>query len=67
MEFLYKVVSAEAQSNDEVMGALQDLVMININDGWRPTGGVCVIYRGGEWLYAYQAMTREGASSDSTT
>jgi hypothetical protein len=66
MGFLYKVVSAEARSNDKVVSALQDLVMISISDGWRPMGGVCVIYRGGEWLYAYQAMTRDEVDRDST-
>lgn len=67
MEFLYKVVTAEARSNDQVVTALQDAVRMNINDGWRPLGGVCVIYRGGEWLYAYQSMTREEAGSDSAS
>ncbi|HEX6037038.1 hypothetical protein [Longimicrobium sp.] len=59
MEFLYKVVSAEARNNDELISSLQDMVNISIADGWSPSGGVCVIYRGGEWLYGYQAMTRE--------
>lgn len=65
MELLYKVVSVEARDNDEVISSLQDMVRININDGWLPLGGVCVIYRGGEWLYGYQAMTRGGSSRDS--
>jgi hypothetical protein len=66
MAVLYKVVNAEARSNDGVISALQEAVNASIGDGWRPSGGVCVIYRGGEWLYGYQAMTREGSSSDST-
>jgi hypothetical protein len=61
MSVLYKVVSVEARTNDELIGSLQEMVKISINDGWRPSGGVCVLYRGGEWLYGYQAMTLEGA------
>lgn len=66
MEFLYQVVSVEAKDNDELISALQHAVKISIREGWRPSGGVCVIYRGGEWLYGYQAMTRDGSTSGST-
>jgi hypothetical protein len=58
VEFDYKVVSVDDADNDEMIGALQDMVKISVSDGWRPSGGVSVIYMGGRF-FGYQAMTRE--------
>jgi hypothetical protein len=59
MEFDYKVISVNNADNDGMIGALQHMIKINVNDGWHPSGGISVIYMGGRF-FGYQAMTREG-------